>query len=171
MEFAVIFTQMGWLPALLLILGLTLLIVEFFMPRFGFFGVTGFLNLIAGVVVRICNGLDVTQSLVLILIVIAVLWLGLMVVVISAKYGFLNRSGLFEGKTTLPTDYNKAERSIRKLVGKSGKAVTKLSMAGKAKIRGKIYDVVSINSYVEEGANIKVVEIKDNHIMVRKWFE
>ena len=46
-----------------------------------------------------------------------------------------------------------------------------LNLGGKAKINGKIYDVVSRNSYIEDGAHIKVVEIKDNTIIVRKWFE
>jgi len=30
---------------------------------------------------------------------------------------------------------------------------------------------MSISTYIEAGSNIKVVEIKDNTIMVRKWFE
>ena len=28
-----------------------------------------------------------------------------------------------------------------------------------------------ISSYIEQGSNIKVVEIRENTIMVRKWFE
>ena len=89
----------------------------------------------------------------------------------SVQYGVLGRTGLFERRSTLSQDYNIAERQIRKLVGKSGKAVTKLDLAGKAKIKGKIYDVMSINSYIEPGSHVKVVEIRDNTIMVRKWFE
>ena len=77
----------------------------------------------------------------------------------------------FLGWIDLPVDYDKADRSLRKLVGKSGKAVTNLSLAGKAKINGRIYDVISMNSYIDKGSNIKVVEIKDNNIVVRKWFE
>ena len=171
MEFAEIFTQMGWLPAVLLAVGLVLLAVEMFVPGFGFFGVTGSISLIAGVVVRICCGLNLAQSLILILMVLGAMWLGLTIMIISAKYGFLSVSGLFESKSTLPANYNKVEKTLKKLVGKSGKTVTKLSMAGKAKIRGKIYNVVSINSYIEPNTNIKVVGIKDNNIMVRKWFE
>ena len=89
----------------------------------------------------------------------------------SAQYGILGKTGLFERRSTLSTDYNVADRHLRKLVGKSGKTITNLDLAGKAKIRGTIYDVVSITSFIERGANIKVVEIKDNTIMVRKWFE
>ena len=171
MEFAQIFTQMQWVPALLLIVGLVMVIVEMFIPGFGFFGITGTLSLIAGVIVRICQGLNLTQSLSLILIVLGFLTLAVMFMVYGAQYGILGKSGLFERRTTLSTNYNKVDRELKKLVGKNGKTVSKLDLGGKAKIRGKIYDVVSISSYIEPDTNIKVVEIKDNTIMVRKWFE
>lgn len=171
MEFVEIFTEMQWLPAMLLIVGLVMLIVEIFVTGFGFFGVSGILSLIAGVVVRICYGLNLTQSLMLILLVLCAFAIIVAIMVFGAKYGFLGKSGLFERGTTLSKDYNKAERGLRKLVGRSGKSISKLDLGGKAKIRGKIYDVVSISSYIEPNTNIKVVEIKNNTIMVRKWFE
>jgi membrane-bound ClpP family serine protease len=89
----------------------------------------------------------------------------------SAKHGMLSKTGLFERRTSIAQDYNEVSRRYRKLVGKSGKAITKIDLAGKAKIKGEIYDVMSINSYIEEGQHVKVVEIRDNTIMVRKWFE
>lgn len=171
MEFLEIFTQMQWVPALLLIVGVVMLIVEMFVPGFGFFGITGTLSLIAGIVVRICQGLNLTQSLALILIVLGFFVFVVAFMIYGAQYGILGKTGLFERRSTLSKDYNEADRKTRKLVGKSGKAITNLDLAGKAKIRGKIYDVVSISSYIEKGANVKVVEIKDNAIMVRKWFE
>lgn len=171
MEFTQIFTEMHWVPALLLIVGLVMMVVEIFVSGFGFFGISGILSLIAGVVVRICMGLNLSQSLTLILLVIGALALIVMVMIWGAQYGFLGKSGLFERGTTLSKDYNKVDRSMKKLVGKSGKAISNLDLAGQAKIKGKIYDVVSISSYIEKGSNIKVVEIKDNTIMVRKWFE
>lgn len=171
MEFAVIFTEMHWIPMLLLCVGAVFLIVEVFIPGLGFFGISGALSIIAGIIVRICQGLNVTQSLVLILIVLGFFVFLTMFMVFSAKYGILGRTGLFETKTSLSRDYNQVDRQRRKLIGKSGKTVTKLSLAGKAKINGKIYNVVSMNSFIDEGSNIKVVEIRDNDIIVRKWFE
>ena len=171
MEFVQIFTQMNWLPALLLIVGAVLLLIEVFVPGFGFFGISGIVSLVAGVIIRICYGLNLTQSIALILVVFGFFTLAAIFMVFSAQYGILGRTGLFETKATISKDYNIASRQLQKLVGKSGKAVTKLSLAGKAKINGRIYDVVSIMSYIEKGANIKVEEIQDNTIMVRKWFE
>ena len=171
MEFAVIFTEMHWVPMLLLCVGAVFLFVEVFIPGLGFFGISGALSVIAGIIVRICQGLNITQSLVLILIVLGFFVFLTMFMVFSAKYGILGHTGLFENKTSLSKDYNTVDKQRRKLLGKSGKAITKLSLAGKAKINGKIYDVVSMNSFIEEGSNIKVVEIRDNDIIVRKWFE
>ena len=171
MEFAQIFTEMHWIPALLLVVGLVMMFIEIFVSGFGFFGITGIISLIAGVIVRICFGLNLSQSLTLILLVIGFLALSIMLMIWGAQYGILGKTGLFERRTTLPTDYNKVDRSIRRLVGKNGKTISKLDLGGKAKIRGKIYDVVSIASYIDANSRIKVVEVKDGTIMVRKWFE
>ena len=171
MEFLEIFTLMHWVPALLLIVGLVLMIVEIFVPGFGFFGISGSISIIAGIIVRICMGLNLAQSLALILIVLGFFVFAIAFMIYGAQYGILGKTGLFERRSTLAKDYNVADRQIRKLVGRSGKAISNLDLAGQAKIRGKIYDVVSISSYIEKGSNIKVVEIKDNSIMVRKWFE
>lgn len=171
MEFVEIFTEMQWVPALLLILGAVMLIVEIFVPGFGFFGIAGTISLIAGIIVRICQGLNLTQSLSLFLVVLGFFVFVVAFMIYGVQYGILGKTGLFERRSTLSTDYNKPDRQIRKLVGKSGKAISNLDLAGQAKIRGRIYDVVSISSFIEKGSNIKVVEIKDNSIMVRKWFE
>ena len=171
MEFLEIFTQMHWSAILLLSIGFVFFIVEVFIPGFGFFGITSILSVIAGVIVRICQGVSVEQALILILLVLGVYILGIMIIVISAKYGILGRTGLFETKTTLSTSYNEPVKELKKLVGKSGKTISKLDLAGQAKINGKIYNVVSISSFIESDKHIKVVEIKDNTIMVRKWFE
>ena len=171
MEFVQIFTQMNWISALLLILGIVFMIIEIFISGFGFFGFAGIGLLIAGPVVRICQGLNVSQSLTLVLMIIGFLALVVMIMVWGAQYGFLGKTGLFERRTTLAKDYNKADKELRRLVGRNGKTISKLDLGGQVKIRGKIYDVVSVSNYIEPNTNIKVVEIKDNTIMVRKWFE
>ena len=171
MEVLEIFTQMHWISALLLIVGLVLMIIEIFMSGFGVFGISSIISLTVGVVVRICQGLNLSQSLTLILLVVGVLSLAVMVMVWGAQHGILGKTGLFERRTTLSKDYDKPDKELKRLVGRNGKTISKLDLGGKAKIRGKIYDVVSISNYIEPKTNIKVVEIRDNTIMVRKWFE
>ncbi len=170
MDYALIFTEMTWIPAVLLCVGAIFIIAEVFIPGFGFFGISGITLIVAGIIVRICYGLNVLQSILLILTVLGFFIICFILMIIGAKSGLIS-SNLFETNSTLSTDYNKTSKEMKKLVGKLGKAVTQLNLGGKAKINGKIYDVQSINSYIEEGARIKVVEIKDNMVMVRKWFE
>lgn len=171
MEFVEIFTQMQWLPAMLLIVGTIALLVEVFIPGFGFFGFAGAGSIVAGVIIRIYHGLNLTQSITLILMVLALLLVSVFIMVFSAKHGILGATGLFENKASLDSDFNKVPKELRKLIGKSGKTITDLSLFGKAKIRGKIYDVKAMSSFIDKNVNIKVVAIKDNEIVVRKWFE
>ncbi len=171
MEFVEIFTEMSWIAMLLLCIGMVFVIVELFIPGFGFFGIAGGVSIIAGVVVRIMQGLNLVQSLVLILLILGFFIIATLFMVFSAQHGILGRTGLFETKSSISTDFNKADKQLSKLVGRSGKAISVLNLGGKAKIRGRVYEVVSIGSYIEAGSHIKVVEIKNNQIMVRKWFE
>lgn len=171
MEFIEIFTGMSWIPILLLSIGFIFIILEMFIPGFGFFGITGSISVVAGVVVRICEGLNFFQSLVLILSTFAAAIILAFVFVISCRFGIISKTGLFEKHSTLSEDFNRIDKSLKKLIGKSGRAVGVLNLGGKAKINGKVYDVMALNSYIDAGAHIKVVAIKDNTIMVRKWFE
>ncbi|MBR6778653.1 MAG: hypothetical protein IKM43_00655 [Clostridia bacterium] len=170
MDLLAIFTQMSWVAAILLIVGVVLIGIEAFVPGFGFFGVGGTVSLIAGIIVRICQGLNVEQSMAFILLCLAVFIVFGLIFVFSARFGLFGRN-LFEKSSTLDKNYNVPERKIKKLVGKSGKAITDINLGGKAKIRGKIYDVQSLSSFIETGSNIKVVDIKNNILVVRKWFE
>ena len=170
MEFVEIFSQIGWISMVLLIVGLAFFLIEIFVPGFGFFGISGIVLAIAGIIVRIVEGLNVVQSLTLALIVIGVFGVAIIITITLGRYGII-ASGLFENKSTLAKDYNKTDKELKRLVGRSGKTISSLNLAGKAKINGKIYDVVSITKFIEAGSNIKVVKIEDNQIMVRKWFE
>ena len=171
MEILEIFSLMHWSSALFIILGLIFLVIEVFVPGFGFFGITGCSCYAVGVIIRICQGLSFAQVLFLILISILLLVLVAIMFVNSARKGVLGKTGLFEPKPTLAKDYNVAKRDLKRLVGKSGKSITNLDLGGKAKIQGVVYDVQSTGSYIEKGSNVKVVKIVDNTIMVRKWFE
>lgn len=171
MEFAQIFTEMNWLPAVLLSIGIIFTIVEVFVPGFGFFGVVGIGSMIAGIAVRIAQGLNLVQALTLVLLVVGFYIVAGMFLVFSAQHGILSQTGLFETNSTLRRDYDKTAKELKKLIGKSGRALSKLNLGGKAKIKGKIYDVVSATSLIPAGSHVKVIAIKDNQIIVRKWFE
>lgn len=171
MEFVEIFSQMSWIAAALLFVGLVFIFVEVLLPGFGFFGITGSVAIVAGLIVRICQGLNLLQSIVLILMVLAFFIICVIVMVFSARHGFLGQTGIFENKNTFSSRDKREDKELKKLIGKSGRAVGVLNLGGKARINGKIYDVLSVQSYIEDNQHVKVVGIKDNTLLVRKWFE
>lgn len=171
MEFVSIFTQMSWISASLLCVGLVFIFVEVLLPGFGFFGITGCISLVAGIVVRIVEGLTLVQSVVLILMVLGFFVLCAMVMVFSAQHGILGRTGLFENSTTFDSRSSREAKELKKLIGKSGRAVGVLNLGGRARINGRVYEVLSIKSYIEDNSHVKVVGVKDNTLLVRKWFE
>ena len=171
MEFVEIFSQMSWIAAALLFVGLVFIFVEVLLPGFGFSGITGGIAIVAGIIVRICQGLNLLQSIVLILMVLAFFIICLMVMVFSARHGVLGQTGLFENDNTFSNRDKHEAKELKKLIGKSGKSVGVLNLGGKAKINGKIYDVISVKSFIENNQHVKVVGVKDNTLMVRKWFE
>jgi len=54
------------------------------------------------------------------------------------------------------------------LLGATGETVTILRPAGKARIDGKLLDVVSDGPFVEEGRTVSVVQVQKNRIVVRE---
>jgi membrane-bound serine protease (ClpP class) len=54
------------------------------------------------------------------------------------------------------------------LLGAAGVTTTVLRPAGKARIQGRLYDVVSEGGYVGEGRDIEVVTVSGNHVVVRE---
>lgn len=94
-----------------------------------------------------------------------------MVMVFSAQHGILGRTGLFENSTTFDSRSSRETKELKKLIGKSGRAVGVLNLGGRARINGRVYEVLSIKSYIEDNSHVKVVGVKDNTLLVRKWFE
>jgi membrane-bound ClpP family serine protease len=53
-------------------------------------------------------------------------------------------------------------------MGLSGTTVTRLNPAGKARIDGGVYDVISTGQMVDKGAKIEVVEAVANRVVVQQ---
>lgn len=87
-EVALVFSDIGWVPAICLILGMILIIVEIFQPGFGFFGITGGILVVVGIIVRIYNnggGNPIIQFFVLLAVVLGVLAVAAVVMMIALK--------------------------------------------------------------------------------------
>ena len=88
-EFVSLFTEMNLVPAILLILGIILCIIEMFIAGFGVFGITGGVCLVGGIVAKILYGGTVTQMFILIFLILILLLIFFGIAVWSFKRGLI----------------------------------------------------------------------------------
>lgn len=168
-EFVQIFTEMGWISAIFLSIGIILSIVEIFIPGLGFCGISGAVCTILGIVFRAINGISLYQILVLLLMIAGLFALAVLLLIFLIKSGLMIDVGIFSTGTALPKDYKNKE--AKKLIGKVGKTTTELMLAGRVKVRGKIYDAISEQNYIEKNKYVKIIKIQDNRLVVRRFWD
>ncbi len=164
---------------LLFISGLILIGLEVFViPGFGVAGILGIILTITGLALSMVDniGFDFTfthsDTLIrafiivltsLILSISAAVLLGAKLVTSSA----FNR--LILQKTQDSSDgYIGVDNREQELIGKNGKALTILRLAGKVTIDGDIYDAVAETGYIEEGEDVTVIKFETTQLFVRK---
>lgn len=168
-ELQISFGEIGIVPAILLILGTILIIVEIFQPGFGFFGITGIILVTLGIAVRLFTskqGNPLIQFFVMVLCVAIVVGIALIIMVYSMKKGWLSRTSLVQKTTAIPSGMTQGTEDFTALVGKVGVASSILRPSGNALIDGKIYSVVAQSSLIESGKSVRVVSVEGVRIVV-----
>ncbi len=164
---AVDFSSLGWLIAILFILGIALFVIELVMPGIGVAGIMGMIALIVGAV--LASQVVSSSVLVLIIMVILLLTAGMLYWMYKSatkdgrvsKLLFLNtKTGGEEGYSSAPTR--------KELLGLEGEAVTPLRPIGTGEFQGKKYDVVTDGEFISKGAPIVVKEVEGFRIVVKK---
>jgi len=172
-----------WTDLILVVIGLVLLAIELFViPGFGIVGITGIICILAGLFKMLVEnppkGLpplpgQLWQAAAI--LGIAIIASGVAIVLL---YRFvLPHTPLF-GALVLSTEqkhaagYHASEGSRlaepEKLIGRVGVARTMLRPAGRAIFDGEPYDVVTRGDFIKPGAQVEIVEVKSNRIMVRE---
>ncbi|MBO7354669.1 MAG: serine protease [Lachnospiraceae bacterium] len=153
----------GILGILVLVIGIILIGVEFYMPGFGFPGIFGIIFAAAGVFL---TGRNATERIVVgvIAIVIIAVMLIISIVVFNSKK--------VKSPIKLDTDLEGKDlfiegRDMEYLVGKKGVATTDLRPAGKGEFDGVVLNVVAAN-YIKKGTSLEIREIKNNNIVVKE---
>jgi membrane-bound serine protease (ClpP class) len=143
----------------LLLVGVALLVVEFFLPGM-VAGILGTLCLIAAVVIGYAQfgprqGTFILVGVILGLIFGTFIWI--------AYFPQSRVAQSFVSKTSIrDTGVGQSE-----LIGQTGITLTDLRPSGSAEIIGKRFDVVSEGSMIERGARIQVVDVEGIRIVVR----
>lgn len=165
---------------LIFVAGLVLIAIEIFViPGFGVAGVTGILLTFMGLVLSMVgntgfnfdlSGMGSVTEAILVVLSSFVISLAVM----FAFFGRFMRTGMFR-KLTLETSEHTQEgynttifSEPNALIGKIGIAMTDLRPAGKIEIAGEWYDGQSEAEYLTKGTQVKVIDVKNNYLIVRK---
>lgn len=155
-----------WVPCLILcIIGIALLIIELLLPGFGVSGIMGILCLIAVIVIQFMTA-SATTAYIVSAVLIAILILMVLLFMRSMKKGVLFRSPIVLKERIEAEAANPETFSPEMLIGKEGTAITPLRPSGIVLIDGKRYSVESQAVFVEKDANVKVIAVEGNKIIV-----
>lgn len=150
-----------WL--ILLIIGFCLVVVEMYIPGFGFPGIAGGICLIAGIALYAKT--DVVAWLVMIVIIVALLCVALSVSIRSAAQGRLAKSKLVLNEVATN---EVSENDLSYYVGKRGQTATVLRPAGVGEFEGVRLNILSDGEYIPAGAQVTVTKVEGNRIFVKK---
>ncbi len=149
------------LGVFVLIVGIILIGIEFYMPGFGIPGVSGTIFTVAGIFL---TGRNISERIVvgLVAIIAIAVMLVLSIVVFNSKN--------VKSPIKLDTDLQGKnlfieEKDMEYLVGKKGTALTDLRPSGKGEFDGVKLDIIS-SGYIAKGADLIITEIKNNKIFV-----
>lgn len=165
-------TQTSLIVIILLVVGVIFCFIEAIIPGFGFFGISGIIMVIAGIVVHAVLSGSVLQVLFILIILSLVFTLIVLVFLRSAKYGLLAKLSFVENKTALPLDYDqKDENDLTHLIGKTGKTITECRPIGKIIIDGMLYDAFAKSDFIKNNEDIIVIEIESNSIYIERLYK
>ena len=171
-----------WLEIIMFAVGVVFVFIEIFaLPGFGIFGIGGLLMIIVSVVLASQSFLIPRTSEELAQIPFSLL------PVLGAGFGVI--AGAFAIRKILPNSpylrrmmlepRQRIDTGLESqadpeavvdwshLAGEKGVTVTKLYPAGKARIAGRVYDVVSNGPMVDKGEEVVVIEAQGNRIVVK----
>jgi len=150
------------LSAILFIIGLLLLVVEMFIPGFGFAGGTGLVLLILGIILTARTPFEAFVMVTILLLLTAG---ALAIILRSAKKGKLSRK-LILWSAAKHEDGFSSSSDMSALSGKEGIALTVLRPAGSGEFLGQRLDVVTDGTFIEKGKKIKIIRVEGRRILV-----
>lgn len=156
--------NISYVQGTLLAIGLGLVIFEMFHPGFGAPGITGAILLLVGIIL---TAQSITEALIMIMVILAILAAVLILVLRSATNGHLSRKLVLSEAQKKEHGYIGTE-DLEFFVGKEGTVTGILRPSGIADFDGIKLDVVSEGEFIQKGVRVKIVEVEGRRIVVRE---
>ncbi|MFJ7369986.1 nodulation protein NfeD [Lysinibacillus sp. NPDC098008] len=153
----------GYETLLLFIIGLALIIAEFFVPG----GIVGILGGVFILLSLILAGANMMQMVIAILIALVIAMIGMVILMkfFGKKLHVLNKLVLMDATTTEEGYVSNVNRT--ELLGKVGKTLTPLRPAGTMVFGSERIDVVSEGGYIDANKHVEVIKVEGSRIVVR----
>ena len=153
--------------ALLLLVGMTLVLLEIFVPTAGVLGFLSVTAILSGIGLAFYNGgltvgfgfLFTTAIMLPIVLTLAFRWFP------ETPIGRRLLPHLPTSDEVLPD--NPERRVLRGLLGKVGQAKSRMLPAGAIVVEGRIIDAISEGMPIEAGENVRVIEVRGSRVVVR----
>jgi membrane-bound serine protease (ClpP class) len=183
----------GWLEVVLFLIGATCLALEVFViPGFGIFGVTGVLLIFSSLILasQTWHNIEPNEDYKRLSWTLGTLGGSILSVIVIAvtMSRFLPHVRVFDRMVLSPPGgvdlghlgprlrpgladefaAGSLGEQARLLVGQEGTALTGLRPAGKAKVNGRLIDVVSDGPFIPQDRRIEVVAVSGNRVVVRE---
>lgn len=152
--------------AILLIVGLSLVMAEIFVPSGGIIGFLSFTSIVASIVLAFAKGGGTAGVIFLTIACLAV------PMALAAAFRFLPDTPM--GKRLLPSIPTTEEvmpdseqrRWLQQLVGKVGRAKSKMLPSGAVTVDGQTVDAMSQGIPIEPGQAVKIIEVRGAMVVV-----
>lgn len=165
-SFVRLFTEMNAWSAVLFILGIVFCAIEMFVPGFGFFGISGTVMIVAGIVVRLICGGDAMMLLYMVIFAIVLFFLMFFVISRAITKGKLGKTSVFNVGTAVPEDKTEGTQDFSVYLNKIGRTETILRPVGKVRFDNDVVDVVARDGYVEANATVECVQVEGQRVIV-----
>ena len=152
------------LGIVVLLIGIVLIGIEFYMPGFGVPGICGTICAAAGVFLTGRNASERIIVGVIAIVIIAVMLVISIIIFNSKKV----KSPIKLDTEVQGKDLFIDGKDMEYLIGKKGEAATDLRPSGKGEFDGVKLDILSEGEYIKKGATLEITEIKNNKIFVRE---
>lgn len=165
-SFVRLFTEMNAWTIVLFALGIIFCAIEMCVPGFGFFGISGIVLIVAGIVVRMVCGGDLYMLLYMLLIAMVLLILMLVVFSKLITKTRLGKTAIFNVGTAVPEDKTEGTKDYSHLVGAEGVVISDLRPVGKARFGENVIDVVCRDGFVEKDREVRIVATEGGKVVV-----
>jgi len=154
----------GWFELILFVSGALLILIELFVPGFGFWGISGISCILVSLFLTLGSDAAALSLLAISLVVAIIVFL--LIIKFLPTSQLWAKMVLKESETK--QDGFNSSYDYSNYVGKEGTVLTLLRPAGLVDIDGVQLDVVSEGQYIEPGTRVKVVSVNGSRILVKR---